>query len=259
MKILVIEDEIGVCESIERTLKRVGFSVITETKGRNVLKLIKKEKPNIILLDLVLENVDGFDLLKQIKEYDSNLPVIVTTALKESKDRRKAIGLGADDYLTKPFKAEDLRKTIKQKIESVLLKKNRMEKPKVLLVDDSDDYRQQISKFVNKRYRVNLSEAKDGTLATKEIKKNRYDLIILDIKMPQQDGLEVLNEIKDVITLSSVIVLSGWSDKQVMLKAFNLGIFAYISKSEPDIYELLQEKIESILISKGKLLKNTSA
>ena len=100
---------------------------------------------------------------------------------------------------------------------------------------------------------------KDGTLAIKEIKKNQFDLVILDIKMPEQDGIEVLSEIKDMIALSNVIVLSGWSDKQVMLKAFNLGIFAYISKSEPDIYELLQEKIESILISKGKLLKNTSA
>jgi len=258
MKILLIEDEIGVCESIERTLKRVGFSVIVEMKGRKALKLIKKEKPNIVLLDLVLEDIDGFDVLKQIKEHDSNLPVIVATALKEDENRKKAINLGADDYLTKPFKAEDLRKIIKQKIESVLVKKNRMEKPNILLVEDSDDYRKQISNFINKRYQVNLSEAKDGTLAIEEIKMNKHDLVILDIKMPGQDGLEVLKEIKDVIALSSVIILSGWSDKQVMLKAFNLGIFAYISKSEPDIYELLQEKIESILISKGKLLKSAS-
>jgi len=259
MKILVIDDEAGICESIERNLKRVGFSVITEMKGRNVLSLIKKENPNLVLLDLVLDDVDGFDVLKEIKEHDPNLLVIVTTALKELKNREKAIALGADDYFTKPFKAEDLRKTIKQKIESVLIKKNRMEKPNVLLVDDSDDYRQQISKFVQKNYQANLSEAKDGLQAIEEIKKNQFDLVILDIKMPGQDGMSVLEEIKDAIPLSNVIVLSGWSDKQIILKAFDLGIFAYISKSEPNIYEIVQEKIESILISKSKLIKNTSS
>ena len=104
-----------------------------------------------------------------------------------------------------------------------------------------------------------VDTALSGDKGLELAKLNKYDLIILDIKMPGQDGLEVLREIKDTVELSNVIVLSGWSDKQVMLKAFNLGIFAYISKSEPDIYEILQEKIESILISKGKLLKNNSS
>ncbi|MCA9401756.1 MAG: response regulator [Candidatus Omnitrophica bacterium] len=257
MKILIIDDEQVICESIARNLKRIGFMVFTETDGNKALEVVKQEQPEMILLDLVLQGADGFELLSEIKSFRSEIIIIVITALKDEESQARAMKEGADDFLTKPFRTEELRKTIKQKIESVLLSKDKMEIPSVLLVDDSEEYRQQITKFLTNHYQMTLSEAKDGTSAVKMIKDHAYDLVILDIKMPGQDGIKVLNEIKDALPLTSVIVLSGWSDKQIVLQAMNAGVFAYISKSEPNIFDELKEKVESILISQGKLIKSS--
>lgn len=130
-----------------------------------------------------------------------------------------------------------------------------MQKPIILIADDSSDYREQVSNFLSRQYSVDLLEAKDGKSAVSIMQDQECDVVIMDIKMPGQGGMDALNEIKNDVVLSNVIILSGWSDHQVISKAMKLGVFAYISKSDPDIFLVLAEKVESLLSSKDKLLK----
>jgi len=258
MKILIIDDEQYICESISRNLSRIGFSVAIELNGKKALKTIEKEKPDIILLDLILGTVNGIDILKTVKRKYAHMIVIVITAKEDKQTQQEAFREGADDVLTKPFKTDYLKQTIRAKVEAIFIKKEKMQKPSVLIADDSDEYRKQISAFICNHYQVNLTEAKDGLEAVKEIKSKAFDLVVLDIKMPAQDGIGVLNEIKDIFPLSNIIVLSGWDDRNIILKIMNMRIFAYISKTDPEIFEILRDKVESLLISKGKLLKRLS-
>ncbi len=135
------------------------------------------------------------------------------------------------------------------------MREDKMQKPIILVVDDSNDYREQVSKFLSRQYYVNLLEAKDGASAVSIMRAQECDVVIMDIKMPGQGGIDALEEIKNDVMLSNVIILSGWSDPQVISQAMQLGVFAYISKSDPDIFAVFSEKVESLLSAKGKLVK----
>ena len=101
--ILIVEDDKFLRELLTRKLDSVGFQISTAIDGHDALKKIKDELPQIILLDLVLPGVDGFEILKQIKEdpKTSKIPVIILSNLGQKEEVEKGIKLGADDYLVK--------------------------------------------------------------------------------------------------------------------------------------------------------------
>ncbi len=119
IKILAVDDEAGVCESISQTFSYIGFTVFTATTGKKALSVFKKEKPKIIFLDILMPDVDGLDLLKEFKELDPKVMVIMVTAKGDEAMRQKATALGADDYMTKPFSFDDLRIVATQKIKEI--------------------------------------------------------------------------------------------------------------------------------------------
>lgn len=110
-KILVIEDEEAISELIRLNLTMVGFNVVQAMDGQEGLDLIKSSNPDLILLDLMLPKIDGYDLLPEITS--RNIPVILLTAKDSLKDKVKGFSLGADDYITKPFEGMELIARIK--------------------------------------------------------------------------------------------------------------------------------------------------
>lgn len=109
-KIVVIEDEPDILELIEYNLRREGFEVATATSGRAGLSVIGREKPDIVLLDLLLPGLDGLDVCRRLRSVDStrDLPVIMVTARGEESDVVLGLGVGADDYIHKPFSPREL-------------------------------------------------------------------------------------------------------------------------------------------------------
>ena len=110
-RILVIEDEEAISELIRLNLTMVGYNVIQAMDGQEGLDLIKSSNPDLILLDLMLPKIDGYDLLPEITS--RNIPVILLTAKDSLKDKVKGFSLGADDYITKPFEGMELIARIK--------------------------------------------------------------------------------------------------------------------------------------------------
>jgi len=117
--VLLVEDDKFLRELLVRKLEAVGFKVSTAVDGREALKKVKEELPELVLLDLVLPGVDGFDILKQIKEDSetSKIPVIILSNLGQREEVEKGLKLGADDYLIKAHFTPD---EIISKISSVL-------------------------------------------------------------------------------------------------------------------------------------------
>ncbi|MCU7495714.1 MAG: response regulator transcription factor [Ignavibacteria bacterium] len=117
-KILVIEDNSPVRDNIKQLLYKAGYEVLTAEDGNEGVKLAAQNLPDVIICDIIMPGMDGYDVLKQLSSsrVTSSIPFIFLTAMAEMTDLRLGMELGADDYLVKPFKAGDLLKAIKTRL-----------------------------------------------------------------------------------------------------------------------------------------------
>jgi two-component system alkaline phosphatase synthesis response regulator PhoP len=114
-KILVVDDEENILELIRFNLENNGYKVLTAQNGTDALRIAKMEQPSLMLLDLMLPGMDGYDVCKEIRR-DNNiaqLPIIMITAKGEELDKILGLELGADDYMTKPFSIRELMARVK--------------------------------------------------------------------------------------------------------------------------------------------------
>lgn len=131
-KILVVDDEERMLRFIRLNLEHDGFQVIEAIKGHEALDKMRTDIPDLILLDVMLPDLDGFEVLKMVREI-SNIPVIMLTAKGEEDDRVKGLELGADDYVTKPFSPRELVSRVK-----AVLRRLDMESPEEVDVIEVD-------------------------------------------------------------------------------------------------------------------------
>ena len=110
--VLIIEDEKNICDFIATTLRAQGYRTITTGLGREGVSLTASQCPEIILLDLGLPDLDGMDVIRQIRAY-SAIPIVVISARTQEKEKVTALDLGADDYITKPFGSPELMARIR--------------------------------------------------------------------------------------------------------------------------------------------------
>lgn len=114
-KILIVDDEEHILELIKFNLENNGYKVICAENGNDALKLARTEVPQLVLLDLMLPGIDGYDVCREIRKDSSisTMPVIMTTAKGEELDKILGLELGADDYITKPFSVRELVARVK--------------------------------------------------------------------------------------------------------------------------------------------------
>ena len=112
MRVLLVEDDYAVSQSIETMLKKEGMIVDTTDLGEDGLEIGKLYDYDIIILDLMLPGMDGFEVCKKIRE-EKNIPILMVSAKKDDIDKIRGLGLGADDYMTKPFSPSELVARVK--------------------------------------------------------------------------------------------------------------------------------------------------
>lgn len=129
-KILVVDDEIDIITLLEYNLGKAGFKVISASDGPEAIESAKRERPNLIILDIMLPSMEGTEVCKALKKDDatSHIPVVMLTAKGEEVDRIVGLELGADDYITKPFSPRELILRVK----AVLKRGHGQEKPKTI-------------------------------------------------------------------------------------------------------------------------------
>jgi two-component system KDP operon response regulator KdpE len=106
-KILVVDDEKRMVRFIQLNLEQDGFQVLTAYNGSQALEQVRTQLPDLILLDIMMPDINGFEVLKRIREVNT-VPVIMLTAKGEEEDRIQGLELGADDYITKPFSPREM-------------------------------------------------------------------------------------------------------------------------------------------------------
>lgn len=114
-KILIVDDEMDALLALKVALEAEGYNIVEAKDGYEAIDKVHSEKPDVILLDLMIPGIDGFEVCSQLKsdQLYSHIPVIMLTARGEIDDKVEGIELGADDYVTKPFNLKELKARIK--------------------------------------------------------------------------------------------------------------------------------------------------
>ncbi len=116
-RVLIVEDEEGLLDGLAHNFRFEGYEVLTARNGAEGLKLALKQKPDVVVLDIMLPEKDGFTVLKELRQRHRDIPVLVMTARNFEADVLKGFDLGADDYVTKPFGIKELMARVKRLIQ----------------------------------------------------------------------------------------------------------------------------------------------
>lgn len=121
-KVLVVDDEPAAMELLVEFLSTKGYEVLTATNGAEALRRVQEDRPHLVLLDVQMPRMNGIEVLRRIRELDPELGVIMTTGVNEEAVGRKALELGAFDYIVKPLDMTYLERSLWHKIMTMLAK-----------------------------------------------------------------------------------------------------------------------------------------
>lgn len=111
-KILIVDDEKAIVDILNHNLKREGYETVQAYDGEEAVDMVKKENPDLVLLDVMIPKMDGFSVCKTVRQ-NSNIPIIMVTAKEDVVDKVIGLELGADDYITKPFSVREVLARVK--------------------------------------------------------------------------------------------------------------------------------------------------
>jgi two-component system response regulator MprA len=130
-RVLVIDDDEKITSMLRRSLAFEGYSVMTANNGTDGLRQMMAAEPDLIILDVMMPHMDGWEVCRRVRESGSSVPILMLTARDEVADRVKGLDLGADDYLVKPFALEELlarvRSLLRRSAEKTEAKPNRLQ------------------------------------------------------------------------------------------------------------------------------------
>jgi len=243
--VLVIDDDADIRSLICEYLKEAGYDIITAQNGREGLKLAREIMPFAITLDIMMPELDGWEVLRELKsaEKTNHIPVIIISV---SEDRSTGMAMGAAAYITKPFERDLLLAEIR-KLETV------RQVHRILAVDDDPVVRMQLEQVLGEKgYEVET--ASDGKQAIAIALANPPDVMILDLMMPETDGFAVLDRLRQEPRTHDlpVIILTAKELSRAELTHLQETVHHIITKKIMDRNELgwkLQNALENISIS----------
>ena len=231
--ILIVEDDPINRILLSTCLHEEGHTIRTAENGRQALDMLHSEHFDLMLLDLLMPEMDGFEVLKWIKARPElrNLSVIVVSAEEDMKSIVRCIEMGAADYLPKPYEPTLLKTRVKTSLAMKRFYELGPYKGKILVIDDNPLDRAVLS--------VNLTEegytvgtADNGRVGLQMLREQPFDIVLLDLLIPEIDGFDVLKIIKaDLRTRHlPVIVISGEEDLAGITRCIAIGAEDYMQK-----------------------------
>jgi signal transduction histidine kinase/CheY-like chemotaxis protein len=191
--VLVVDDEPSIRRFLRHILESEGFLVMEARTGEDAVSIARRERPAIVLLDLVLPDIDGFEVLGRLKEHSTtrSIPVIILSIIE---DEERCFRLGASDYLPKPIDRERLVDRVSRLIAAGPARKSHGP-GHVLAVDDDDSVLKAVATILT-GHGFSVDIARNGKDALDIAREKQPDLIILDLMMPGMSGHEVLLALK---------------------------------------------------------------
>src|SRR5262249_30891572 len=259
-RILLVEDNQLNREMFARRLERKGFQVVTAGNGQEAVNLARSERLDLILMDRSLPIRDGGEATRRLKKDEGTraLPIIALTAHAMVGDREKALAAGCEEYETKPVDLPRLMAKIEKLAGPRSAAQNKQppqapslltrptpsaaetarpaappsaDAPLILVVDDNQLNRDLLSRRLEREgFRVAL--ANDGREAVARVEQQHFDLVLLDVMMPQLNGIEVLQHIRRSFSMLElpVLILTAKSQSEDVVSALRMGANDYVTK-----------------------------
>jgi len=259
-RILVVDDEPQNLDLLEAMLTSSGYGVLLASGGEEGLRLAREQKPDLMILDLMMPGLSGFEVCARVKTdpQTGGIPVLFVTALSQISDKERALAAGGDDFLTKPFQRAELLTRVEalmrvrhlnRDLDRALAYLHELEvtrhaqqprKPEAsapraegagtLLVVDDELLARQLFADVLRDAGYITHEAENGEQALEIARKETIDVVLLDIMMPGLSGLEVLAKLGEVAPDSPVIIVTANPSSDNAIAALRLGAFDFIVK-----------------------------
>lgn len=265
-RIVLVEDELTLANLIESGLEEAGYEVRTAADGKRGLRLIRQTKPDLVLLDIMLPGLKGFDILQKLYEEDRllpGLPVIIISNSGDSIEVERALKMGVRDYLIKVnfnpseviAKVNNVLEVCTNAAKKEAHKSARAARPagerEVLLVEDDSILADALErKFLEENYTVH--KVFNASLARKVLQEHTVDAILLDLVLPDEHGLSFLKELKksDAFGAIPVLIISNLGQHEEIQEGLKAGAADYMVKTNTVPREIF-EKVHA-LIEKGQ-------
>ena len=241
--LLVVDDERLICDLLRAVLSRYGHEVLTASNGHEAIDLFRQWRPRFTLLDLRMPDMNGIEVLKQIRVIDPQARVAVLTACGTDELENQARELEVSDFLSKGLSLDVVVKAMEralqlptQSVGTALPSAQTAETPSssqevgsILVVDDEHLIRDLLSQFFTIRgYRVRA--AMNGQEALALVEQEQPQMVILDMYMPGLSGLEVLHELRAKQYAGGVIALTASQDEELLQQVLDLGAVDVMNK-----------------------------
>ncbi len=244
--VLVIDDDPVVREVLPRRLSGLGIHVATAANGEEGLRLAKALSPDLITLDVLMPGMDGWSVLATLKSTPSlaNIPVIMITIVD---DRKTGFALGAVDYLTKPIDSERLVELVDRHRRDRIV--NDSPGDYILIVEDDQSLRTLLHRNLDQAGWEAI-EAQDGRIALAQIAKRRPCLILLDLILPELDGIQMIDELHATPEGQSIpiIVLTAKDLTPIEHQRLNGSVAQILQKGTYSSEELLRNICDLTLV-----------
>jgi CheY-like chemotaxis protein len=236
-----VEDNSAHLEIAKAFLGQKGYEVICATTGYEAIDKLSGCNPDLILIDILLPDISGFDVLNFIKSTEkfNNIPILAISASAMPHEIQTALDKGFDEFISKPIQFSPFLELIQKKLEQ-------NKKTNVLVVDDNY-INAELLKETLSQLNYNVKCIHRGQEVLETLEKNNYDLVLLDIMMPEMSGYDVIRLIKEKPALQDipVIFISALNSTKNIVKGFELGSYDYITK--PFNLEELKSKVKAII------------
>ena len=246
--ILIVEDSKTQAKQLDAILKQLGYRIVITNSAREALFILKEQKPVIIISDILMPDIDGYQFCKLLKSDDKlkDIAVILLTQLSDPREIVKGLACGADDFIVKPYNEEFLLARIHATLALKTKQDTASKLTTILVVEDSPTQAEQIKYLLeDKGYAVMV--AANGKEGFEVAKKFRPTIIISDIVMPVMDGYELAEKIKkdkDVRDIP-IIFVTALTDRKDASRKASVVADGYFTKPYDD--KFLISKIEALL------------
>lgn len=227
--VLLADDSPLIHRHIVPMLEDDGYEVVSAMDGEEALEIAYARRPDLVITDIEMPRLDGYDVCRAIKQHEStaHIPVLISSTLGEAADLERGFDVGADDYLVKPVVPEELS----TRVRALILGTMPASRERILVVDDSAAQRHYVADCLA-RQGFEILTAENGRVALEKVRTDRPALIVSDYEMPEMTGFELVHALKrDPETRNTpVIMLTARDSKRDMAQMRAAGASAYLVK-----------------------------
>lgn len=262
LKILLVEDNLINTRIARQILEKWEVQVEVAQDGQIAIDKFRPGKYDLILMDLHMPNVDGFEATRAIRIRDKQIPIVALTAAVKIQDKDKVLEAGMNEFVSKPFKPNELFELITKltlgdtdsdsKSNEARPEFESLKGYRVLLVEDNDINIKIATQFLFK-WDLEVEVAKDGQIAIDMFEKDKYHLILMDLHLPNVDGYQATRAIREIDKNIPIVALTAAAMVQEKEKVLSSGMNDYVTKpfKPRDLYNKITNCVLNATMSQG--------